>query len=55
MRMDRFKFNPETLSYQRIQPTGKQKFFRFLLFMGFALLLSVWILILRDSTCLSPF
>jgi hypothetical protein len=52
--MDRYKFNPDTLSYLRIQPTGKQKFFRFLLFMSFSLLVSAGILILRDRHFASP-
>jgi len=47
--MDRFKFSPETLSYQRIQPTRRQKFFRFLLFTGSAFLVGIFILIIRDA------
>ncbi len=52
--MERFRFNPQTLSYQRIEPTGKQKLFRFLLFMGLTTLIAMGGLILRDRIMLSP-
>jgi hypothetical protein len=52
--MDRFKFNPDTLSFQRIELTGKQKFLRFLLFLGVSALASAGILILRDGHLASP-
>jgi len=52
--MDRFKFNPETLSYQRIEPSGRQKFFRFLLFFGLTVLLGSSVLFLRDKHVKSP-
>ncbi len=52
--MERFKFNPRTLSYQKIEPTGKQKFLRFLLFMGLTLSFAFGFLILRDRHLLSP-
>jgi hypothetical protein len=52
--MDRFSFNPETLSYQRIKHTGKQKFFRFLLFTGLTLLFGASILLVRDRYNASP-
>jgi murein DD-endopeptidase MepM/ murein hydrolase activator NlpD len=52
--MDRFKYNPETLSYQRIQANGRQKLFRFLLFMGFTVLMGSWILVIRDRYPVSP-
>jgi len=52
--MDRFHFDPETLSYQKITVTGRQKLFRFLLFMGLTLLLGTGILALRDQYHASP-
>ena len=52
--MARFSFNPETLSYEKIDFTGKQKFYRFLAFTGLALVLSVAILLLRDRYLESP-
>ncbi len=52
--MERFKFNPRTLSYQKIEPTGKQKFFRFLTFTGLTLALAIGFLFLRDSQLQSP-
>ena len=52
--MDRFTFNPETLSYQRIQPSGKQKFLHFLLFAGLAFVGAFFIIMLRDSYVESP-
>ena len=52
--MERFRFNPQTLSYQRIEPTGKQKLLRFLMFMGFTISISLGGLILRDKLLLSP-
>ena len=47
--MERFRFNPESLSYQKIEYTGKRKFLRFLTFMGLVLSLSFGFLYLRDS------
>jgi len=52
--MDRFSFNPETLTYERIDHTGKQKFYRFLAFTGLALIFSVAILLVRDRYLESP-
>jgi murein DD-endopeptidase MepM/ murein hydrolase activator NlpD len=52
--MDRYKFNPETLSYQRIQISRKQKLFRFLLFTGLALFLGTGMLVLRDRHQVTP-
>jgi murein DD-endopeptidase MepM/ murein hydrolase activator NlpD len=52
--MERFRFNPRTLSYQRIEVTGKQKLLRFLVFAGATLLVSVGFLVLRDSHLRSP-
>jgi len=46
--MERFYFNPDTLTYQKIRMTGKQKFYRFLAFTGLTLVCSVGFLILRD-------
>ena len=52
--MERFRFNPETLSYQRIEMTGKQKLFRFIAFMGLTLLLGFALLVVRDRYSQSP-
>ena len=52
--MDRFHFNPETLSYQKIRITGKQKLFRFFLFTGLTLFLGSGILVIRDRHQVSP-
>ncbi len=52
--MERFSFNPRTLSYQRVEPTGKLKFFRFLAFTGFTLAVAFGVLILRDRHIQSP-
>ncbi len=52
--MDRFKFNPDTLSFQRIKSSRKQKLFRFLLFMGLTLGSGVWFLLIRDVYLASP-
>lgn len=52
--MERFRFNPQTLSYQRIEPTGKQKLFRFLAFMGLSVSLALGLLIMRDRFIQSP-
>ena len=54
VRMERFKFNPRTLSYQKIEPTGKQKLFRFLTFSGLTFTLAIGFLFLRDSQIQSP-
>jgi murein DD-endopeptidase MepM/ murein hydrolase activator NlpD len=52
--MERYRFNPEALAYQRITATGKQKLFRFLLFTGLILFLASWILVIRDRHQVSP-
>jgi murein DD-endopeptidase MepM/ murein hydrolase activator NlpD len=52
--MDRFKFNPETLTYQRIQPSWKQKFLHFLLFAGLTFAGAFIMVMLRDSYAESP-
>ena len=52
--MDRFSFNPETLSYQRIESSGTQKLFRFLFFLALSMLIGTGFLILRDRGTLSP-
>lgn len=52
--MERYSFNPRTLSYHKIEPTGKQKFFRFLAFTGLTLAATIGLLILRDSHIRSP-
>lgn len=52
--MERFRFNPHTLSYQKVDITGKQKLLRFLAFAGLILLFSTGILALRDRHIKSP-
>lgn len=52
--MERFKYNTQTLSYQKIEPTGKQKLLRFLAFMGLALTMAFGGLIFRDRHLQSP-
>ncbi|MCP4313976.1 MAG: M23 family metallopeptidase [Bacteroidetes bacterium] len=52
--MERFKFNPDTLSYQRIQPSQKQKITRSLFFIGLTLVAGVLLLSLRDNYIQSP-
>jgi hypothetical protein len=52
--MDRFQFNPDTLSYQKVKVTGRQKLFRFLFFTGLTLLFGTGILVLRDQYHASP-
>lgn len=47
--MERFLFNPETLSYQKIEYPGKRKLLRFLAFTGLVLSFSFGILIFRDT------
>ena len=52
--MERFQFNPHTLTYHRVELTGKQKLVRFLAFAGLTLLFSTGILVLRDRHIHSP-
>jgi murein DD-endopeptidase MepM/ murein hydrolase activator NlpD len=52
--MERFRFNPETLSYQKIELTHRQKILRFLAFLGLALSISAALLLFRDRFLRSP-
>jgi len=52
--MDRFKFDPNTLTYQRILPSKRNKFLQFLLFAGLTSLFAFSILSLRDHHMESP-
>jgi hypothetical protein len=47
--MERFRFNPETLSYQKIEHPGKRKLLRLLAFTGLVLSISLGILYFRDT------
>jgi murein DD-endopeptidase MepM/ murein hydrolase activator NlpD len=47
--MERFRFNPETLSYQKIDYPGKRKLLHFLAFMGLVLSVSFGVLLFRDT------
>lgn len=52
--MERYRFNPQTLSYQKIKLSQKQKIWRLLAFLGLALFISTGILFLRDRHFNSP-
>jgi len=52
--MERFRFNPQTLSYQKIDLSQKQKFMRFLAFLGLTLSISLACLFFRDLYLKSP-
>jgi murein DD-endopeptidase MepM/ murein hydrolase activator NlpD len=52
--MERFRFNPQTLSYQRVELTGRHKLFRFIAFMGLTLSIATGIMVLRDRYFQSP-
>ena len=52
--MERFLFNPQTLSYQKVQTTGKQKLLRFLAFTGLTCAVAVGFLVLKDRHMNSP-
>lgn len=52
--MERFRFNPQTLSYQKIELSQRQKFLRLLAFLGLSLSISIAILFFRDQHMQSP-
>ncbi|MDF1574684.1 MAG: M23 family metallopeptidase [Bacteroidales bacterium] len=52
--MERFRFNPQTLSYQKIEFSQRQKFVRFLVFLGLTLSISAAFLFFRDFFISSP-
>jgi murein DD-endopeptidase MepM/ murein hydrolase activator NlpD len=52
--MARFRFDPQTLSYQKIEFSQKQKVVRFLAFSGVTLLISISLLFFRDYQLQSP-
>jgi len=52
--MERFYFCPDSLTYQKMKMTGKQKFYRFLAFTGLALIFSLGFLLLRDTHLITP-
>jgi len=52
--MERFRFNPETLSYQKIENSQRQKFMHFLAFLGILLSVSFLMLLFRDLYLKSP-
>ena len=52
--MDRFKFDPNTLTYKRILPSKRNKILQFLLFAGLTSLFTFSILNLRDRHIESP-
>ncbi|PID91618.1 MAG: peptidase M23 [Bacteroidetes bacterium] len=52
--MERYQFSPDTLSYQLVVTTRKQKLIRFFSLLGLTFLLGTAILLLRDSRMNSP-
>jgi len=52
--MDRYSFNPQTLSYHKIESSQRRKFIRFLTFLGLTLSISSAFLFLRDAQFHSP-
>ena len=52
--MERFSFNPQTLSYQKVEVSQRHKVLRFLAFLGLVLSFSVLALLLRDRHLNSP-
>jgi phosphotransferase system IIA component len=52
--MERFRFNPETLSYQKIEKNQRQRLLHFLAFMGLTLLISAALLIFKDQHLKTP-
>ncbi|MDX2432473.1 MAG: M23 family metallopeptidase [Bacteroides sp.] len=52
--MDRFKFNPDTFLFQRIQPSRRQKILQFLLFAGLPVLVAFFMVGIRDHFMKSP-
>ena len=52
--MDRFSFDPQTLSYHKIEFSQRRKFSRFLAFIGLTLSFSIALLFLRDQLFHSP-
>jgi len=52
--MERFRFNPQTLSYQKIELSQKRKIKRFLAFLGLTLSISLAFLFFRDLYLTSP-
>jgi hypothetical protein len=52
--MARFSFDPQTLSYQKIDVRKRHKFLRFLTFLGLTLVFSFALLLLRDQYFHSP-
>lgn len=52
--MERFSFNPQTLSFQKITLNQRQRFLRLLAFLGLTLSISFGLLVLRDRHFNSP-
>jgi hypothetical protein len=52
--MERFRFNPQTLSYQKIEFSQRQKAIRLLAFLGLSLSIAFGLLLLRDQHLDSP-
>ena len=52
--MERFCFNPQTLSYQKIELSQRQKYLHFLAFLGLSLSISIALLFIRDQYIQSP-
>lgn len=52
--MQRFRFDPQTLSYQKIELSQRRKYYRLLAFLGLALSISIGLLLFRDQYLRSP-
>lgn len=52
--MQRFRFDPQTLSYQKIELSQRRKYYRLLAFLGLALSISIGLLLFRDQYLQSP-
>lgn len=52
--MERFRFNPQTLSYQKIESNQRQKILRFLGFLGLTLSIFLAFMLFRDRYLNSP-
>lgn len=52
--MERFRFDPQTLSYQKVKISQKQKIWRFVAFLSLSLSVSITLILIRDQKLNSP-
>ena len=52
--MERFRFDPQTLSYQKVKISQKLRIWRFLAFVGLTLIFSIALILIRDQQLNSP-